>query len=119
MDPVSREDLVALRNRSRKSKYLIQIYYNKLIADHPGLGNTYALLCREYYWPRMQRYVRCYMRNYIIYRISKISRTIKVEYLCHGLLVATLLKQRIISIYYPKNLEYRIKKKSGKLEGCV
>ena len=40
-------------------------------------------------------------------------------YYCHGSLVATLLEQRIASIHYPKDLEYRTKKKSGKSEGCV
>ena len=111
LDPVPQEVLAALRNGSRKSKYLslaqckehegklyyrdrryvpdfeplhlrlVQIHHDKPIAGHPGSGNTYALLCRGYYWPRMQRYVRRYVRNCIVCRTSKTPRTAKAGYL--------------------------------------
>ena len=106
-----KEVLTALRKGSRRSKYLnlahckeqdgklyyrnrryvpdyeplhlclLQMHYDKPIAGHPGNGGTYTLLCRGYYWPRIQRYVRRYTRNCIVYRTCKISRNAKSGHL--------------------------------------
>ena len=82
-DPVPREVLSALKKGSRVSKYLsityyedrnsklyyknrryvpdyvplylrlADLYYNKPIIGYPGARNTYTLLRRGYFWPRI------------------------------------------------------------------
>ena len=110
-DPIPQEVLTALRTGFRIFKYLslaeckehegklyyrnrryvsdhaslhlrlVQMHHDKLIAGHSGSGNTYKLLCRNYYWSRMQRYVRRYVKNCIVCRTCKTFRNAKTGYL--------------------------------------
>lgn len=57
------------------------MHHDSPVAGHPGAGNTYRLLCRNYYWPRMQKFVRRYIRNCVTCRTCKTSRSGKTEHL--------------------------------------
>ena len=53
---------------------LCKLYHDTPIAGHSGIGNTYKLLHRSYYWPDMQGFVRRYVRHYHVCKRSKGSR---------------------------------------------
>ena len=110
-DPLPSEVLRALRTGARQSKYLslahcaeinnrlyvtgrcyvpdyaplqlrlLEIHHDRPTAGHPGAGGTYRLLHRGYYWPRMQKYVRQYVKNCVTCRTCKTSRHAKAGYL--------------------------------------
>lgn len=55
--------------------------HTQLLAGHPGVARTLALLKRQYYWPRMDLTIRRYIRNCKTCRRSRPSRDAK-----HGVL---------------------------------
>ena len=61
--------------------HLCKIYHNTPVADHLGIGNTYELLHRSYYWLNMQSFVRKYVRHCHVCKCSKGSRFKKQDVL--------------------------------------
>ena len=53
---------------------LCKLHHNTPVAGHLGIGNTYKLLHRHYYWPNMQSFVRRYVRHCHMYKRSKGSQ---------------------------------------------
>ena len=54
--------------------HLCKLHHDTPIAGHLGIGNTYELLHRSYYWPDMQGFVQQYIRHCHICKRSKSSR---------------------------------------------
>ena len=54
--------------------HLCRLHHDTPIAGHLGIGNTYELLHRSYYWPDMQRFVRQYVRYCHVCKQSRGSR---------------------------------------------
>ena len=50
---------------------LCKLHHDTPIAGHLGIGNTYKLLNRSYYWPDMQGFVQRYVRHCHVCRRSK------------------------------------------------
>ena len=50
------------------------LHHNSPHAGHLGIGNTYELLHRYYYWPNMQEFVKKYFYHCNMYKCSKSSR---------------------------------------------
>ena len=61
--------------------HLCRLHHNTLAAGHLGIGNTYKLLHRNYYWPNMQGFVRRYVQHCHVCRRSKGSRFKKQDVL--------------------------------------
>ena len=53
---------------------LCKLHHDTPIAGHLGIGNTYELLHRSYYWPNMQSFIRRYVRHCHVCKRSKGSR---------------------------------------------
>ena len=53
---------------------LCKLHHDTPVAGHLGIGNTYELLHRSYYWPNMQGFVRRYVRHCHVCKRSKGSR---------------------------------------------
>ena len=51
--------------------HLCKLHHDIPIAGHLGIGNTYKLLHRSYYWPDMQGFVRRYVRHCHVCKKSK------------------------------------------------
>lgn len=54
--------------------HLLRLSHDSAIAGHPGRAKTYELLSRHYYWPKMSRDVKRYVRNCHVCSRSKASR---------------------------------------------
>lgn len=54
--------------------HLLRSSHDSAAAGHPGKAKTYELLSRHYYWPKMSRDVKRYVRNCHICSRSKASR---------------------------------------------
>ena len=54
--------------------HLCRLHHDTPAAGHLGIGNTYKLLHRNYYWPNMQAFVRRYVRHCHVCKRSKGSR---------------------------------------------
>ena len=54
--------------------HLCKTYHDTSVAGHLGIGNTYKLLHRHYYWPNMQSSVRKYVPHCHVCKRSKDSR---------------------------------------------
>ena len=50
---------------------LCELHHDTPVAGHSGIGNTYELLHRHYYWPNMQNFVRKYVRHCHVCKQSK------------------------------------------------
>ena len=54
--------------------HLCRLHHDSSIAGHLGMGNTYELLHRSYYWPDMQGFVQRYVRHCHVCKRSKAFR---------------------------------------------
>ena len=54
--------------------YLCKTHHDTPVAGYLGIGNTYELLHRAFYWPHMQGFVRRYVRHCHVCKQSKGSR---------------------------------------------
>ena len=66
--------LLYVPNYHALQMHLCKIHHDTPVAGHLGIGNTYELLHRAYYWPNMQGFVRRYVRHCHVCKRSKGSR---------------------------------------------
>ena len=53
---------------------LCRLQYDSPYAGHSGIGNTYELIHRDYYWPNMQGFVKKYVNHCDTCKCSKSSK---------------------------------------------
>lgn len=44
-------------------RLILRLYHDSILAGHPSQVNTVALVARNYYWPCMSEYVKCYVEG--------------------------------------------------------
>ena len=51
---------------------IIQELYNSALTGHPGKNGTIIVVSRDFFWPNLQITVKQFVRNYGIYRRTKV-----------------------------------------------
>ena len=55
---------------------LLRLCHDNASAGHPGRDRTYSKLKRDFYWPRMGRYVAKYIKTCKVCQLAKGSKTL-------------------------------------------
>ena len=63
--------LLYVPNYHALQMHLYKLHHDTPVAGHLGIGNTYELLHRSYYWPNMQGFVCRYVRHCHVCKRSK------------------------------------------------
>ena len=51
---------------------IIQELYDSALTGHPGKNGTIIVVLRDFFWPNLQTTVKQFVRNYGIYRRTKV-----------------------------------------------
>ena len=78
--------------------YLIREIHDSVSTAHPGVGKTYLLMAKQYYWPRMQETIAQYVRNCHACKRSAVPRD-RVPGLLHPLPIPTRAWQHVTMDY--------------------
>ena len=68
-----KEDRLVIAGDNDLSRGVISLYHNTPSAGHPGIGNTYKIAIKDFWWPNMKQDVEQYVKGCAACQANKVN----------------------------------------------